>query len=468
MELATLTERVPPQSEDAEQATLGAMLLERDAIAQAVDMLQPADFYRETHRHIFEAIIALFSQGKPVDLITVSEQLRGGGLYDEVGGQAYLGTLMDRVPTAAAVEHYARIVRGKAVLRGLISTAHQIIKECHDAGDRPVEEVVDYCEGLVFSVAERTITPAFSPLKDLLKRAMGEIEAIQSAPEPVLGLRTGFRELDSIITGLQAADFIVAASRPSVGKTTLALNIATRVAQEHQQPVAIFQLEMSAEQLAFRLLCSTALVDLQNLREGMLEDDDLQRLANAAERLYQLPIYIDDSSSLTVLQMRGKARRLKAEHGLGLVIVDYLQLIQAHGRFENRHQEISAIARALKSMGRELRVPVIALSQLSRAVEGRTPKRPYLSDLRESGSIEAEADLVMLLYRPGMYGAEEIDRAFRPEEVVRQGLDPENLENIVEVHVAKQRNGPMGTARLMWHGKYTRFTDLDIYHDEPA
>lgn len=463
-----LLEKVPPHSYEAEQATLGAVLLERSAAAHAIDALIAADFYDERHAKVFETATELFAEGAPIDLVTMTERLRTRGEYDLVGGQLYLAELIESVPTAAAIEHYAKIVRNHSLLRGLIVASHRIIKECYDAGDRPADEVIGTCEQMLFSVSQRLVVPVFRSLKDLLQDALLDIERIQNAPDQAMGARTGFRELDTIISGLQDSEFIVIASRPSVGKTALALNIATRFARQMNKPVALYSLEMAGAQLALRWLCSEGLVDMQNLREAFLQEGEMEKLASAADRLYQLPIYVDDASSLTALQMMGKARRLKAEHGLGLVIVDYLQLIQGHGRFENRQQEISVIARALKTMARELRVPVIALSQLSRAVEARTPRRPYLSDLRESGSIEAEADLVLMLYRPGIYGQEEIDRAFRPEDVIRQGLDPQNLENIVEVSVAKQRNGPTGTARLMWQGRYTRFTDLDIYHEDPA
>ena len=447
---SSLVEKIPPQSVEAEQATLGSMLLERDAIARVVDLLDPEDFYRQGHRLIYSAIINLFEKSEPVDLVTLGEYLRTHEQLESVGGMAYLTALLDIVPTAANVERYAKIVRTKSVLRNLISAAHQITRLAYESSE-DVEMTVDECERLIFSVAEQTVTQAFIPLKQLLTQAFDQIEDMQRTRSPGTGIHTGYREFDSLTSGLQPSDLVVIAGRPSMGKTAFALNVATRVALNEKLPVALFSLEMAKEQLAQRLVCSEARVDLTNLRQGFLEEEELARIVRAVEILYEAPIYIDDSASMSVLELRGKARRLMAEHGLGLIIVDYLQLMHGHGRFENRNQEISQIARSLKSLGRELKVPVMALSQLSRAVETRGGvKRPMLSDLRESGSIEQEADVVAFIYRPAQYGTEELQRA---------GYTSEDA-NVAEIDIAKQRNGPTDRVKLAWIAQYTRFEDL--------
>jgi replicative DNA helicase len=447
MDSSTLVDRLPPQDQDAEQATLGAMLTERDAIARVVSILQPSDFYGQVHRTLFEAITALFDRGEPVDVVTLSTHLRDQGKLDEVGGMSYLMALLDAVPTAANVERYARTVRAKATLRGLIAAASQITAVAHD-GTRNVDEAVDECERLVFAVGERTVGQAFVPLKTLIAESYDRIEKISQVHEPGTGLHTGFPELDQLTSGFQRSDLVILAARPSMGKTALALNIATHVALREDFPVAVFSLEMARDALAMRILCAEARVNQQNVRLGFVEEDDLHRLARASELLYNAPVYIDDTASMSVLEMRGKARRLDAElGGLGLLIVDYLQLMHGHGRYENRTQEISQIARGLKSLARELRVPVLALSQLSRAVEMRPVKRPMLSDLRESGSIEAEADVVMFIYRPAYYGPDEMERADYPRDET----------TLTELIVAKQRNGPTDKVMLAWVGSHIRF-----------
>ena len=427
-----LLERVPPRSEEAEQATLGAMLLERDAIARVVSMLEPGDFYADAHRSIFNAIIDLFNEGQGVDVVTLAERLRVRDLLDQVGGQAYLAHLLDAVPTAAS----------------------RILAKCYEDSD-DVPQLVDECESMIFNAGERTVAGAFTSLKPLLSETYDHIEKMAQTGVPATGLLTPFDQLNHITSGLQPSDLIILAARPSMGKTALALNIATHVALRQKLPVAIFSLEMAKEQLALRVLCSEASVDQQRIRHGDVGDDELERLVRATETLYHAPVYIDDSASMNVLEMRGKARRLQAElGGLGLIVVDYLQLMHGHGRYENRTQEISQVARGLKTLARELRVPVLALSQLSRAVELRSPRRPMLSDLRESGSIEAEADVVAFIYRPAYYGEEELKRA-------EYSLED---QSITEVHVAKQRNGPVGTAKLAWIGQYIRFRPLEELH----
>jgi len=444
---STLPDKIPPQSTEAEQATLGSMLLERDAIARAVAIVEPADFYRETHRQLYETILDLFNEGKPVDLVTLGERLRDRGLLEKLGGMPYLTELLEEVPTAANVEHYAHIVRGKALLRNLIESAHRITSMCYDF-TREVPEVVDESERLIFAVAGRALSNAFTPLKPLIAQAYDTAEQMSTQHVVGTGLMTGFSELDQITSGLHPSNLVILAARPSMGKTALALNIAVHVARHERRPVAIFSLEMAKEELAMRILCAEARVDQSALRFGMPDDSDIERILRASERLYDAPVYIDDSPSISVLEMRGKARRLAAELGdLALIVVDYLQLVRTHGRFENRNQEISDIARGLKAMAREMKVPVIALSQLSRAVETRQPRRPLLSDLRESGSIEAEADVVAFIYRPGYYGDEELKRVGYP-------TDDKTLSEII---IAKQRNGPTGTAHLAWIGSHVRF-----------
>jgi len=450
METTALVTKLPPHSLEAEMATLGAMMLEREAIARVVDMVEPADFYREINRWIYDAICSLFNEGEPVDLITLGERLKERGQLEQVGGTAYLSGLLEAAPTAAAASYYAKIVREKATLRQLLQASAEISKCAYEAGDADVEEVVDECERRIFAVGERTITPTFVPLGSLLSEAFERIDEIQRTHIPGTGLHTGYSELDGLTSGFQPADLIVIAARPSMGKTALALNIARNVGANEKLPVAVFSLEMAKEQVAMRFLCSEARVAQQAMRQGYVSDEGMASITRAAETLYRAPIYVDDTPTMTVLEIRGKARRLKAEKGIALVIVDYLQLVHGFGRFENRNQEISQVARSLKALARELGVPVVALSQLSRAVEARSPRRPQLSDLRESGSIEQEADVVAFIYRPAYYGEEELRRAdYLPSE-----------DYVAEIIVAKQRNGPVGKVNLVWNSPYVRFDNL--------
>jgi replicative DNA helicase len=449
---APLLERIPPQSLEAEQATLGAMLTEREAIARVVDLLEPDDFYSPQHQMLYRAMVDLFNDSEPVDLVTLQARLQDRGQLERTGGTPYLLALQEAAPTAAAVGHYARIVREKATLRGLIRAAGEIRNMAQTAGDEDVDTILDRCEQEIFSVSERTITPAFTLIRDLLGETYDRIDEMQETHRPGTGLSTGLDDLDSLTSGLQISDLVVIAARPSMGKTALAMNIGCLLAKTQNKSVAVFSLEMAKEQLALRLLCSEARVNQQNVRQGYLERGDMDRIAIAASELYKAPMYLDDTPTMTVLQMRGKARRLRAEHGLDLIIVDYLQLVSGYGHFENRNQEISQVARSLKALGRELKVPVIALSQLSRAVEARGhPRRPILSDLRESGSIEQEADVVCFIYRPSYYGDQELQAAGY--------LDTDR--HIAEIIVAKQRNGPTGTVRLAWLDEYVRFENLE-------
>ena len=455
---APLLERVPPQSLEAEQAALGAMLMEREAIARVVDLLEPDDFYSPQHQLLYRVILDLFNDSAPVDLVTVQARLQDRGQLEQAGGTSYLLTLQESAPTAAAVGHYARIVREKATLRALLRAAGEIRNLVHTSGDEGVETILDRCEQAVFAVSERTITPAFTPLRDLLGETYDRIDEMQESHRPGTGLLTGYDDLDALTSGLQPSDLIVIAARPSMGKTALALNIGSYIAKTQHKTVAAFSLEMAKEQLALRLLCSEAGVNQQNVRQGFVDRGDMDRIAIAASELYKAPMYFDDTPSMTVLEMRGKARRLRSEHGLDLIIVDYLQLVSGYGRFENRNQEISQVARSLKALARELRVPVIALSQLSRAVEARGhPRRPLLSDLRESGSIEQEADVVAFIYRPAYYGDQELRAAGY--------LDTDR--HIAEIIVSKQRNGPTGTVRLAWLDEYVRFENLEERYTPP-
>jgi replicative DNA helicase len=455
---APLLERVPPQSLEAEQATLGAMLLEREAIARVVDVLDPDDFYSPQHQLLYRAMIDLFNDSEPVDLVTLQARLRDRGHLEEVGGTPYLAALYEAASTAAAVEHYAKIVREKSILRALMRAGGEIRNLAQAAGDEDVETVVDRCEQEIFAVGERTISPSFIAIRDLLGETYDRIDEMQESHRPGTGLLTGYDDLDGYLSGLQPSDFVIIAARPSMGKTALALNIASHVARTQDKTVAVFSLEMAKEQLALRLLCSEAGVNQQSVRQGYIDRGDMDRIAVAASELYKAPIYIDDSPTMNVLQMRGKARRLRAERGLDMIVVDYIQLVSGYGRFENRNQEISQVARSLKALARELRIPVVALSQLSRAVEARGhPRRPLLSDLRESGSIEQEADVVAFIYRPIYYGMEEL----------RAAGYLETDRNIAEIKIAKQRNGPTGTVRLAWIDELVRFENLEERFAEP-
>ncbi|MCJ7822872.1 MAG: replicative DNA helicase, partial [Armatimonadetes bacterium] len=378
--------------------------------------------------------------------------------FEEVGGTPYLAALHEAATTAAAIGHYAKIVREKSILRALIRAGGDIRNLAQTAGDEDVETVVDRCEQQIFSIGERSISPSFIAIRDLLGETYDRIDEMQESHRPGTGLLTGYDDLDGYLSGLQPSDFVIIAARPSMGKTALALNIASHVARTQDKTVAIFSLEMAKEQLALRLLCSEAGVNQQSVRQGYIDRGDMDRIAVAASELYKAPIYIDDSPTMNVLQMRGKARRLRAERGLDMIVVDYIQLVSGYGRFENRNQEISQVARSLKALARELRIPVLALSQLSRAVEARGhPRRPLLSDLRESGSIEQEADVVAFIYRPIYYGMEEL----------RAAGYLETDRNIAEVKIAKQRNGPTGTVRLAWIDELVRFENLEERFAEP-
>lgn len=438
---ATVLEKIPPQNLDAEQSTLGSMLLEKEAIYKGAELLRPDDFYREAHRVIFEVVVSLANKGEPVDMITVSEELKQRGMLDKVGGVAYLTQLANFVPTAANVEHYARIVAEKSLLRSIISVATNIVKMGYE-GSEEVDVILDRAEKDIFEISQKRNIKGFVSLRSILVETFERIEKLYESKGGVTGLPTGYPDFDRMTAGLQPSDLIILAARPSMGKTTFALNLASYAAVELKIPVIIFSLEMSKEQLALKLLCSEAGVDNQRIRTGTLRDDDWPKLSHALGRLSDAMLFIDDTPGISVLEIRAKARRIKAEYGLGLVIVDYLQLMQSRSRSENRQQEVSEISRSLKALARELAVPVIALSQLSRAVEQRADKKPGLADLRESGSLEQDADIVGFLYREDYYNPE-TDR-----------------KNITELIIAKQRNGPVGSVDFYFQKEFSKFQSL--------
>ncbi len=435
-----MLDRIPPQNLEAEQSVIGAMLIEREAISRVAEFMHPEDFYREAHRLIYAAILSLYNRGEAVDLITLTEQLRRDDKLEAAGGISYVTSLANSVPTAANVIYHAKIVEEKALLRGLINTATHIAGLGYEANE-DVINILDQAERMILEVANRKVTGAFVPIKDILMAALDRVEQLYHTKGGITGLPTGFRDLDRLTAGLQPSDLILIAARPSMGKTAFTLNIAQHVAVKEKKPVAFFSLEMSKEQLVQRMLCTEATIDAQRLKIGDLKDNDWAQLVKAADRLSSAPIFIDDTPGATVTEIRSKARRLKVEHDLSLVVIDYLQLMQgsASGRNDSRQQEISEISRSLKSLARELNVPVVALSQLSRGVEARTNKRPMLSDLRESGSLEQDADIVAFLYREDYYNHET------------------EKPNITEIIVAKHRNGPVDTVELYFQKEFTRF-----------
>ena len=435
--------KVPPQNIEAEQSILGGILLENSSINSALEVLSKGDFYNEAHRKIFSIIIELSEKNEPVDLITLSNALKDKSLLDSVGGTSYLASLVDNVPSAANVANYAKIVKEKAILRGLIGSATDIINSCYETGS-DVDEVLDKAEHSIFEISENKVRPSFYPIRDIVKDSFRAIEDLYARKELITGVPTGFDKIDDLTCGLQKSDLIIVAGRPSMGKTAFALNIAQFAALEGQTPVAIFSLEMSKEQLAFRLLASEAKVDSQRLRKGFLGETDWPKLTTAAGRLSEAPLYIDDTPAITVLEMKAKSRRLAADAGLGLIVVDYIQLMRAGGYRDNREQEISEISRSLKALAKELKVPVIALSQLNRKVEDRTNRRPQMADLRESGAIEQDADVIAFIYRDEVYN--------------KSDDNPE--KGMAEIIIGKQRNGPTGIVRLAFLEKFTSFENL--------
>jgi replicative DNA helicase len=433
--------RSVPQNISAEQATLGSILLEKDSILNCIEILQWEDFYKSAHQIIYKCVLDLFEKNQAVDLVTLTEELQKKKQLDEVGGASYLTTLMSSVPTAANVFYYARIVEEKAILRKLINHATQIVSMSYEEQEE-ARVLLDKAENLIFEVSQQKIKNFFSPIKDLLTESFEKIEDLYHSGNFITGVPTGFMQLDEMTTGLQPSELIIVAGRPSMGKTAFCMNIAQFAAMHHKIPVAVFSLEMSKSQIVQRMLCSEARIDTHALRRGMMPEEDWPKLSLAAGRLSAAPIFIDDSAGISPLEIKAKARRLKAQYDLGLVLIDYLQLIQTGLRVENRQQEISQISRSLKGLARELNIPVVAVSQLSRAVELRSNQRPRLSDLRESGALEQDADVVAFIYREEYY---------KPKS---------SKKGIAEVIISKQRNGPTGTIELAFLKEYTRFENL--------
>ena len=439
-ELMTL-ERLPPQNLEAEQAVLGSMLLEEEAVVQAAELLEDPAFYKDSHRKIFSALLALYKTNVPVDLVTITEELKKRNLLEEIGGASYLATLTSVVPTAANIEHYCRIVKQKAILRALIRATTHIAGECYEEVVEP-DHLLDKAETLIFDIASKKLKRDAIAMKDIIKSSIELIDTLYQRKGMITGLPTGFIELDQQLAGLQPSDLIVVAGRPAMGKSSLALCIAENIALGQKAGVALFSLEMSKESLVQRMLCSHARINAHNVRSGMLSTSDWPNLTKAAGKLSEAPIFIDDSPSVSILELRAKARRLKSRHNISLIILDYLQLMEESSYAENRQQEISIISRSLKALARELNVPIIAVSQLSRAPERRESFRPRLSDLRESGAIEQDADVVLMLFREDYYNP-----------------TSEN-KGVAEVIIAKQRNGPTGTIKLAFINEYTRFETL--------
>jgi replicative DNA helicase len=435
--------KLPPQNIEAEQSVLGGILIENEAINKVVEILSIDDFYRDAHQKIFQAMVDLTERDEPVDLITLTHDLRKKKQLDSIGGASYLASLNDSVPTAANIEYYAKIVKEKAILRKLIQTSTEIITQSYE-GRGEVEELLDDAERAIFEISENRVKPSFYPLKKIVKDSFEIFQKLYEKKELVTGVSSGFKELDRYTAGFQPSDLIIVAGRPSMGKTAFCLNIAQYAAIEHKIPVAIFSLEMSKEQLVIRMFCSEARVEGHRLRTGYLNESDWPKLTLAAGTLSEAPIFIDDTPALSVLELRAKARRLKGEHGLGLMVIDYLQLMKGRSKVESRQQEISEISRSLKALAKELNLPLIAVSQLSRRTEERQGMRPQLSDLRESGAIEQDADVILFIYRDEVYN--------RAEDNPNKGK--------AEVIIGKQRNGPIGKIELAFLDKFTCFKDL--------
>ena len=437
--------RIPPNSLEAEQSVLGALLIDNEAVPAVAEILKPEDFYRQDHKEIFEAVMDLFEAGKPVDIISVKEQLKVRGTLEGVGGLEYLSSLSDIVPTTANVRHYAKIVEEKSLLRKLIKASGEIMNLGFEASE-DVAIITEEAQKRIFDILQQRSSKGFYPIKEILLDSFNKLEELYNSKGYITGVPTGFSDLDTKTAGLHPADLILVAARPAMGKTSFALNLAQYASIHARIPVAIFSLEMSKEQLVNRILCSEAMVDSQKIRTGKLDEEDWTKIAGALGPVSEAPIYIDDTPGLTIMEIRAKCRRLKLEKNIGLIVIDYLQLMQGRGRSENRQQEISEISRALKILAKEINVPVVTLSQLSRAPETRSDHRPILSDLRESGAIEQDADLVVFLYREDYYNPEA------------------EKKNVAEVILAKNRNGVTGIVELAWLGQFTKFVNLDRNH----
>ncbi len=432
--------KVPPQSTEAEMAVLGSMLIDKEAIPAALELLTCEFFYDNSHRKIFDSVVNLFNENRAVDILTLSSELTAKGDLEKIGGVSYLTKLVNSVPTSANVQYYARLVKQKGILRSLINNATAIVTKAYDS-DGNVDEVLDYAERLIFEISDKKIEGGFIPVREIIKDSIEQIDKLYQRKAHVTGLPSGFNDFDTKTAGLQASDLVIIAGRPSMGKSAFAVSIIEHISVVEKIPTAFFSLEMSKEQLVQRLLCSHARVDAHKVRTGFLAGSDWPRLTAAAGKLSDSPIFIDDTPAISVLELRAKARRLKLHHNIKLVVVDYLQLMRGNNE-ESRQQEISEISRSLKALARELNITVIAISQLSRAVESRIGHKPQLSDLRESGAIEQDADVVVLLFREEYY-------------------DPkEDNKGVAEVNIAKQRNGPVGAVKLAFLKEYMRFENL--------
>ena len=446
-QLETALDRLPPQNIEAEQSVLGAILLENEILASVVEMLAPEDFYKDSHKKIFLAMLDLYKKNEPIDLITLTEQLSRKEQIEEIGGASYLSHIVNLVPTSANIKYHSKIVKEKSLLRNLIRTTTEIITTSYDESIE-INELLDVAETKIFSLSEKTIRGSFVRIDNVVKDTIELVDKLYNKKELITGLPSGFTDLDMQTTGFQPGDLVVVGARPGMGKTSFCLNIATYVGIEVKVPVALFSLEMSKELIVLRMICSEAEVDSKSVRSGYHTKEDYRKLVNAAGRLAEAPIFIDDSFN-TVLEMRAKARRLKAEHGLGLIIVDYLQLMRGEGSYIAREQVISDISRSFKALAKDLKVPIIVISQLNRSCEQRGDnKRPIIADLRESGAIEQDADTILFLYRGDYYKAKDAE------------------EGIAELDIAKQRNGPTGMIKLTFLDKFTKFknyTDRSIF-----
>jgi len=444
-ELATpiegIYQKVLPQNIEAEQSVLGGILIDNEALPRVLEIIEPNDFYRDNHKKIFLAFLELFENNTPLDIITVTELLQKKGELTNIGGATYLASLVDSVPTTANITHYAKIIKEKSILRSLIAKATDIVNLGFEASE-DVAEILDKAEEAIFSITQQRIQTSYYSIKEIIKQTFETIEELSSKKDSVTGIPTGFIDFDRLTAGLQPSDLIIIAGRPVMGKTSFTLNIAQHAATRAGVPVGFFSLEMSKEQLALRMLCAEARINSQKIRSGFLSERDWLRLTDAAATLSEAPIFIDDTPALSVLEIRAKARRLKSEHNIGLIIVDYLQLMKGKGRVDTREREISEISRSLKALAKELNIPVVAVSQLNRRVEERENKRPRLADLRESGAIEQDADLIVFIYRDEVYNEDTPDKG------------------IAEIIIGKQRSGPTGVVKLAFLDKYTRFENL--------
>ncbi len=440
------TDKLPPQNIEAEQSVLGSLMIDKNAIIKIGDLLSAEDFYKNSHGKIYESMLYLYEHHEPIDLLSLSNRLKDTNELEKIGGHSFLASLANTVPTAANIVHYSKIVSKKAVLRKLIDNASQIIVDAYNEKEE-IEKTLDDAEQKIFSVSKKHIRQDFTSIKPILEEAFDRIDDLHKNKGKMRGVPTGFTELDNILSGLQESNLVIIGARPSVGKSSLAMDLARHAAVDSKVPVGIFSLEMSKGEVIDRLICAQANIDLWKLRTGKLssmgENDDFSKIGHAMGILSEAPIFIDDSASLNVMAMRTMARRLQSEHGLGLIIVDYLQLIEGRSNSDNRAVEVSEISRSLKGLARELNIPIVALSQLSRGIESRTDQKPKLSDLRESGSIEQDADVVMFIYRED-----------------RVNSETEN-KNIAEILIAKHRNGPIGSAQLFFNQQYTSFRNID-------